>query len=60
MLDHFQMGPNLVRGFAPSGLGPRDSLPNYSTGFGDPLGGSMYWGASVEAQARARADLLAK
>ena len=24
MLDHFQMGPNLVRGFAPAGLGPRD------------------------------------
>jgi outer membrane protein insertion porin family len=51
MLDHFQMGPNLVRGFAPSGLGPRDSLPNVVTGFGDPLGGTMYWGASLEAQA---------
>src|ERR1700731_3133947 len=24
MLDQFQMGPNLVRGFAPNGLGPRD------------------------------------
>ena len=24
MLDHFQMGPQLVRGFAPAGLGPRD------------------------------------
>ena len=24
MLDHFFMGPNLVRGFAPSGIGPRD------------------------------------
>ena len=24
MLDHFQMGPNLVRGFAPAGIGPRD------------------------------------
>jgi outer membrane protein insertion porin family len=51
MLDHFQMGPNLVRGFAPSGIGPRDSLVNASTGFGDPLGGTMYWGASLEAQA---------
>jgi outer membrane protein insertion porin family len=50
MLDHFQMGPNLVRGFAPSGLGPRDSLPSIN-GFGDPLGGTMYWGASLEAQA---------
>ncbi|MGB9041310.1 MAG: outer membrane protein assembly factor BamA, partial [Pseudolabrys sp.] len=24
MLDQFQMGPNLVRGFAPAGIGPRD------------------------------------
>ncbi len=46
MLDHFQMGPNLVRGFAPAGIGPRDlSSPSQ-----DALGGSMYWGASVEAQ----------
>jgi outer membrane protein insertion porin family len=46
MLDHFQMGPNLVRGFAPAGIGPRD-LASPSL---DSLGGSMYWGASVEAQ----------
>ena len=46
MLDHFQMGPNLVRGFAPSGIGPRD-LTSVTL---DPLGGSMFWGASVEAQ----------
>jgi outer membrane protein insertion porin family len=46
MLDHFQMGPNLVRGFAPSGIGPRDvSSPTQ-----DALGGSMYWGTSVEFQ----------
>ncbi len=45
-LDHFQMGPNLVRGFAPAGLGPRD----LSTASRDALGGSMFWGASVEAQ----------
>lgn len=48
MLDHFQMGPNLVRGFAPSGLGPRDLTPGTTN---DPLGGTLYWGASVEAQA---------
>ena len=24
MLDEFQMGPNLVRGFKPAGIGPRD------------------------------------
>ena len=46
MLDHFQMGPTLVRGFAPSGFGPRDiGSPTQ-----DPLGGTLYWGASVELQ----------
>src|ERR1700738_2974971 len=50
MLDHFQMGPNLVRGFAPAGIGPRD-LTNFAlTGTGDALGGSLYWGASFELQ----------
>jgi len=48
MLDHFQMGPNLVRGFAPSGIGPRDITTGTNQ---DPLGGTMYWGASLEAQA---------
>jgi outer membrane protein insertion porin family len=47
MLDHFQMGPNLVRGFAPSGIGPRDITPGSTN---DALGGTMYWGASLEAQ----------
>ena len=47
MLDHFQMGPNLVRGFAPVGIGPRD-LTLGSTQ--DALGGTMYWGASYEVQ----------
>jgi outer membrane protein insertion porin family len=47
MLDHFQMGPNLVRGFAPSGIGPRDLTPGTTN---DALGGTMYWGASFEAQ----------
>jgi outer membrane protein insertion porin family len=46
MLDHFQMGPNLVRGFAPSGIGPRDT----SSPTNDALGGSTYWGTSVEFQ----------
>jgi outer membrane protein insertion porin family len=50
MLDHFQMGPNLVRGFAPNGIGPRDlTFYNY-TGTGDALGGTKYWGASAELQ----------
>ena len=51
MLDHFQMGPNLVRGFAPSGIGPRDLTSMSVNGVGDALGGTMYWGASLEAQA---------
>jgi outer membrane protein insertion porin family len=47
MLDQFQMGPNLVRGFAPNGIGPRDINP-YGTM--DALGGTKYWGASYELQ----------
>src|SRR5262249_18346563 len=49
MLDHFQMGPQLVRGFAPSGIGPRDLTQfNFNGTPGDALGGSKYWGASLE------------
>ena len=47
MLDDFKMGPNLVRGFEPAGIGPRD-LTSGTTG--DALGGTMYWGASAEMQ----------
>ena len=47
MLDHFFMGPNLVRGFAPAGIGPRDLTPGTTN---DALGGSMFWGASAEFQ----------
>lgn len=50
MLDHFQMGPNLVRGFAPAGIGPRDISTMFYNGYGDALGGTKYWGASVELQ----------
>ncbi len=50
MLDHFQMGPNLVRGFAPNGIGPRDISTMNQFGYGDALGGTQYWGASVELQ----------
>jgi outer membrane protein insertion porin family len=47
MLDQFQMGPNLVRGFAPNGIGPRDINP---FGTMDALGGTKYWGVSYELQ----------
>jgi outer membrane protein insertion porin family len=47
MLDHFQMGPNLVHGFAPAGIGPRDLTVGTTN---DALGGTRYWGTSVEFQ----------
>jgi outer membrane protein insertion porin family len=51
MIDHFMGGPNLVRGFAPAGFGPRDitQLP-YGYGQNDALGGSLYWAATMEYQ----------
>jgi outer membrane protein insertion porin family len=50
MLDQFQMGPNLVRGFAPNGIGPRDITYANLGVTGDALGGTKYWGASYELQ----------
>ena len=47
MLDHFQMGPNLVRGFQAAGFGPRDLTAGTTQ---DSLGGTMYWGTSFEVQ----------
>lgn len=47
MLDHFQGGPNLVRGFQPSGFGPRDLTVGTNN---DALGGSLYWAATYELQ----------
>ena len=47
MLDDFKMGPNVVRGFQPAGIGPRDITSGTSN---DALGGTMYWGASLEFQ----------
>jgi outer membrane protein insertion porin family len=59
MLDHFQGGPNMVRGFAPAGFGPRDvtqwaqlcpTATIGACGTNDALGGSLYWAATVEFQ----------
>nr|WP_245431120.1 outer membrane protein assembly factor BamA [Rhodoplanes roseus] len=47
MLDHFQGGPNLVRGFQTAGWGPRDITPGTNQ---DALGGSMYWAVNLEVQ----------
>ncbi|MDU6830886.1 MAG: outer membrane protein assembly factor BamA [Bradyrhizobium sp.] len=50
MLDHYQMGPTLVRGFASNGIGPRDITYRSLGATGDALGGTKYWGASAELQ----------
>jgi outer membrane protein insertion porin family len=46
ILDQFFKGPELVRGFQVSGIGPRD----LGSQFLDALGGSQYWGATAELQ----------
>ena len=47
-VDHFFLGPSLVRGFAPAGIGPRDiSSPDSGQ---NALGGTTYLGVSAEAQ----------
>jgi outer membrane protein insertion porin family len=47
MIDHYFLGPTLVRGFAPSGIGPRDTLNDPT---GNALGGTTYFGGSLEVQ----------
>jgi outer membrane protein insertion porin family len=46
ILDNFFMGPNLVRGFAQAGIGPRD-VNSFTQ---DALGGTLYWGTTLELQ----------
>ncbi|GGK26428.1 outer membrane protein assembly factor BamA [Salinarimonas ramus] len=47
ILDHFFLGPSLVRGFRPSGIGPRDVS---SADVANALGGTTYFGGSLEVQ----------
>ncbi len=47
--DNYNLGPTLVRGFAPGGLGPRD-LSDPSNTTANALGGTTYYGASAEVQ----------
>ena len=49
IVDNFNLGPSLVRGFAPSGIGPRDISAGVDPS-GNPLGGTEYFGGSLEAQ----------
>ena len=47
LLDGFFGGPQLVRGFAPNGFGPRDVTPGTTM---DNLGGNAYWTTTAELQ----------
>ena len=47
LTDHFNLGPTLVRGFAPGGLGPRDMSYDPRNG---SIGGTTYFGATAEVQ----------
>ena len=49
LVDNFNVGPTLVRGFAPGGIGPRDiSDPNNIAA--NSLGGTTYLGGTAELQ----------
>ncbi|MCD6071420.1 MAG: outer membrane protein assembly factor BamA [Microvirga sp.] len=48
IIDHFFMGPSLVRGFASNGIGPRDISTSDSRA--NALGGTTYFGGSLEVQ----------
>jgi len=48
LLSGFFGGPQLIRGFAPNGFGPRDITPGTTM---DNLGGNIYWATSAELQA---------
>ncbi len=47
IINNFMMGPTLVRGFAPGGIGPRD-IASSNNVQGSALGGTTYYGASAE------------
>jgi outer membrane protein insertion porin family len=49
IIDNFNLGPGLVRGFAPSGLGPRD-VTDTNNLRGGGVGGTNYIGGTIEAQ----------
>lgn len=46
ILDHFYKGPDLVRGFRTSGIGPRDLNSSNL----DAIGGTAYFGGTLEVQ----------
>jgi outer membrane protein insertion porin family len=51
VVDNFNLGQTLVRGFAPGGIGPRDiTNANFFSDAGNGLGGTNYYGGSLEVQ----------
>jgi outer membrane protein insertion porin family len=46
VVDRFILGPSIIRGFEPGGIGPRD----IGTDTNDPLGGNLYVAARFEAE----------
>jgi outer membrane protein insertion porin family len=49
LIDNFNLGPSLVRGFAPGGIGPRD-ISDPSNIAANSLGGTTYFGGTAELQ----------
>ncbi len=49
LIDNFNVGPTLVRGFAPGGIGPRD-ISDPSNIAANSLGGTTYVGGTAEIQ----------
>ena len=47
IINNFNMGSSLVRGFAPGGMGPRD-IASYNNLTSAALGGTTYYGVSAE------------
>ncbi len=49
LVDNFNLGPTLVRGFAPGGIGARD-ISDPANIAGNGLGGTTYFGGTAEVQ----------
>lgn len=50
IVDNFNLGPSLVRGFASGGIGPRDISAGVANNQTASLGGTTYFGGSLELQ----------
>jgi len=58
VVDNFNLGQTLVRGFAPGGIGPRDITNTLGgTNQGNALGGTNYWALRSKRSSRSGAFL---